>query len=104
MLLNLIQSNTHDIVSYVKKSMLNDQIESELNILNNQLSKLKESIKEVITMTPKDIVDNYLILSKTLDATTNGNQRKKFVILFIIFLSQLLLLYCFNSCICLLLS
>jgi hypothetical protein len=84
--------------------MLNDQIESELNILNNQLSKLKESIKEVITMTPKDIVDNYLILSKTLDATTNGNQRKKVVILFIIFLSQLLLLYCFNSCICLLLS
>ena len=79
LLLNHIQSNNSDILSYVKKSMINDNIESEINNLNNQLVKLKESLKEIITMTPKDIIDYYLNLSKTLETITNGNQRKKIV-------------------------
>jgi len=79
LLLNHIQSNNSDILSYVKKSMINDNIESEITNLNNQIKIIKETVKEIITMTSKDIIDNYINLSKTLKSTTNGNQRKKIV-------------------------
>jgi superfamily II RNA helicase len=79
LLLNHIQSNTSDILSYVKKSMINENIENDINVLNNQIIKIKDSINEIITMTPIDIIDNYLELSTKLESTTNGNQRKKLV-------------------------
>jgi len=76
LLLNLIQNDSENILSYVKKSMLNDSVLSELTLLNNKKIELQSKIGQIFLHTKQEVIDEYLQLQKSIERL-NANQKKK---------------------------
>lgn len=81
LLLNLllINSNFDNIIEYIKKSMMDIDINNQVKMLDINIIQLKQIIKDPITLTKKEIIDEYLKLISIFENTSNGNQRKKYI-------------------------
>ncbi len=78
LLLNLIHNDHNNILSYVKKSMLNDTVLTEINVLNNKKTELQSKIGHIFLRTNKEIIDEYINLEKSSE-NINANQKKKII-------------------------
>ncbi len=76
LLLNLVHNDSSNIISYVKKSMLNDSVMSELNVLNNKKAEIQTKVGQLFLHTKQDIIDEYFKLQKSSE-NLNANQKKK---------------------------
>jgi superfamily II RNA helicase len=76
LLLNLIQSSKTNIVDYIKKSMITDDLNKNLSDVTNKLASVKGTSHEPTFTTPIESLDKYVILYNSLNSV-NGNKRKK---------------------------
>jgi len=81
LLLNLIDTQNTDMVTFIKRSMISGDIEVQSNIytckrdeLNCEVEKLNVCIKHF--KTPKDILDKYLELQKNSEFFTNKKKKE----------------------------
>lgn len=74
LLLNLIHNDKDNILSYVKKSMLNDTVLNELNVLTNRKTELES--KTICLHNKQEIIDEYFNLYNSTE-TLGQNQKKK---------------------------
>jgi superfamily II RNA helicase len=78
LLLNLIQSSSTNIVDYIKKSMITDDLNKNLSQVTNKLASAKGimSANAPLFLTPIESLDIYVNLYNSLNSV-NGNKRKK---------------------------
>lgn len=76
LLLNLIQSSDTNIVDYIKKSMITDDLNKNLSQVTNKLASAKGAVGAPVFLTPIESLDKYVNLYNSLNSV-NGNKRKK---------------------------
>ena len=73
LLLNLLKTN---IITYIKKSMITDDLDKNLTQVTNKLASAKSNAHAPIFTTPIESIDKYVKLYNSLNSV-NGNKRKK---------------------------
>ena len=80
LILNLINSNEHDLVDFAKKSMITGDLENELKLVFDDINKLNQKIDNLNLiicsyLTPKDVIKEYIQLNKDVLITRNKKQK-----------------------------
>ena len=79
LLLNLIQSNPNELLKYCKNSMIQNDIDTDLNILSQNIKELEDNVQNIelsmkVIRTPIDILEKYDILKNEISI----NKKQKY--------------------------
>ena len=80
LLLNLIESNPRELLKYCKNSMIQNDIDTDLNILSQHMKELEKNVSKLETLvelsrTPLDILSRYVILKNEISINKKQKDR-----------------------------
>jgi len=80
LLLNLIESNPRELLKYCKNSMIQNDIDTDLNILSQHMKELENNVSKLETFvelsrTPLDILSRYVILKNEISINKKQKDR-----------------------------
>ena len=76
LLLNLIEIGESSLVEFTKRSMIQDDITSQLGAVYSNITKLESDLQKDITLrTPKHIVEEYIILQEQVKFLSNKKRK-----------------------------